>query len=384
MEYSTKNIETIEKPENNRLWFSFLGVFFVVLIFSLSLVLIFVKSQSTQILNPSGNVGFENSSPTETQNIVLEKSTQRKILTNDYHIFQTFNNCGPAALSMALSYYVISVSQQELGNDLRPYQIPRGDNDDKSVTLDELAEKSKEYGFIPFHRPMGNKDLIKYFITYDMPVITRTWTKPNEDIGHYRIVKGYDEKKGVLIQDDSLQNKNLEYTYSDFNEIWKKFNFEYLVLVSKEKKIVAEQILGVDLDEKVAWQKAAENSKKELLENPGDIYARFNLSVAHYNIGEFQKSVEEFEKVENQLPFRTLWYQIEPIQAYFELGNYTKVFEITDRILNNHNRAFSELYILRGQIYKSQGNIDAARNEFEKALFYNENLIQARNLFNSI
>ncbi|MBI3984534.1 MAG: C39 family peptidase [Candidatus Levybacteria bacterium] len=384
MEYSTKNLETIEKPKNNRLTFIFLGILFPFAITILSIVLVFIKSQNTKILIPQSISNFENASPTPAQNILLQTPTKRKILTNDYHIFQTFNNCGPAALSMALSYYGINVSQQELGNALRPYQIPGGDNDDKSVTLEELAEKSKEYDLIPYHRPMGNETLIKYFIAYDIPVITRTWTKPNEDIGHYRIVKGYDENKGVLIQDDSLQNKNLQYSYSDFNEIWKKFNYEYLVLVPVKKQEIAKQILGEDLNEKVAWQKAVENSLMQLRENPDDIYTRFNLSVAYYNIGEFQKSTEEFEKVENGLPFRTLWYQIEPILAYYELGNYTKVFEITDRVLNNHNRAFSELYVLRGKIYQSQGNIEAARNEFEKAVFYNENLTEAKDLLNSI
>ena len=320
------------------------------------------------------------SSPTPTVTPILPQ----KILATDYHVFQTFNNCGPAALSMALRFYKVIVSQQELGQALRPYQVPGGDNDDKSVTLQELAEKSKEYGFIPYHRPMGNPDLVKQFIANDMPVISRTWTKSNEDVGHYRVVKGYDEAAGIFIQDDSLQNKNLQYTYKDFNEIWKKFNFEYLVLVPKEKREIAEQILEENKDEKFAWQSAVENSLQELSNNPDDIYARFNLSVAYYNTGEFQKSIEQFEKIENLLPFRTLWYQIEPIKAYFELGNYDRVFQITDRVLSFHNRAFSELYILRGKIYQRQGKIQEARSEFEKAVLYNSNLKEARDLLSSI
>src|SRR3989338_6887144 len=97
-----------------------------------------------------------------------------KVLPGTYHIFQTFNNCGPAAFSMALSYYGINKSQQELGNEIRPYQVANGDNDDKSVTLEELAEKSKEFNLVPFHRPNGTIELIKLFLTYDLPVITRT------------------------------------------------------------------------------------------------------------------------------------------------------------------------------------------------------------------
>lgn len=198
------------------------------------------------------------------------------------------------------------------------------------------------------------------------------------------MIKGYDESAKQIIQDDSLQGTNLRYSYEDFNALWKRFNYEYLVLVPQDKVEIAEAIFQEDKDEKIAWQKAVQNSTNELLENPNDIYARFNLSVALYNIGEYQKSVEEFEKVENLLPFRTLWYQIEPILAYYELGNYERVFEITDKILNAYNRAFSELYILRGNIYKNQGNLESARAEFEKAVFYNTNIKSADQVFNSL
>lgn len=327
----------------------------------------------------------KNISPTPSPTPTLLPIPTSKILDNGgYHIFQSFNNCGPASLSMALRFYGINVSQGELGQALRPYQVAGGDNDDKSVTLEELAEKSKEYGFVPFHRPMGNEEVVKQFIASGMPVITRTWLTATDDIGHYRVIKGYDEASGTYIQDDSLQNKNLSYTYAEFNEIWKKFNYEYLILVPQEKVELVNQILGENVDEKVAWQSAVENSLDQLSANPNDIDAGFNLSVAYYNIGEYQKSTEEFEKVENLLPFRTLWYQIEPIKAYYELGNYDRVIQITDRVLGYHNRAFSELYMLRGKIYQEQGQTELARQEFQNAVFYNQNKQEAIDLLYSI
>lgn len=285
---------------------------------------------------------------------------------------------------MALSHYGIFETQQTLGQQLRPYQNPQGDNDDKSVTLDELAEKSKDYGFIPYHRPNGNSELIKLFITYDIPVITRTWLKVNDDIGHYRVIKGHDDTTQEFIQDDSLQGKNLKYSYGEFDAIWKKFNYEYLVLVPQNKKEIAERILGENADFKTAWKNAANSAQKEININPQDVDARFNLSVALYNIGNFKQSVEEFEKVEDKLPFRTLWYQIEPIEAYYESGNYNRVFAITDNILNTYNRAFSELYIIRGRIYLKRGDIESAKQEFEKAVFYNQNLKEAQDALSSL
>lgn len=346
-------------------------ILFLVVIF---VVFLFTKEENIKTNN---NIPILNQ-PTPTPKIVLKKTTQSKILQNTYHVFQTFNNCGPAALSMALSYYGINQTQQKLGEILRPYQNPQGNNDDKSVTLAELAELAKSYNLIPYHRPNGNIELIKLFISYDIPVITRTLLKENEDIGHYRVIKGFDELTHELIQDDSLQGKNLLYSYEDFNALWKQFNYEYLVLVPPEKKEIAEAILKDNSDEKTAWENAVKNAKKELEENSNDIYAWFNLSVAYYNIGEYKKAVDEFEKVENTLPFRTLWYQIEPIKAYYQLENYDRVITITDKILNNHNRAFSELYLIRGEIYQKQGHNDIAKSEFEKAVFYNKNLLEAQ------
>ena len=382
MEYSNKNIANIEqteKPKGKRKLFAVL--FLLVLITAIGVSWFFLQSKLEQPI-VSNQPSIISSSPSPIP-YALPPIPSGRVLATDYHIFQTFNNCGPAALSMALRFYGINVSQAELGNALRPYQVAGGDNDDKSVTLEELAEKSKEYGLIPYHRPAGTPEQVKYFIANDIPVIARTWTKPNEDIGHYRIIKGYDDLRGVFIQDDSLQNKNLEYTYEDFNEIWKKFNYEFLVLVPPDKKEIADAILGENADEKTAWQKAVENSEIELNKNPNDTYARFNLSVAYYNVGDYKSSTREFERIEGLLPFRTLWYQIEPIQAYYELGNYDRVFAITDKVLNYHNRAFSELYILRGKIYQKQGRTDEARAEFQKAFLYNTNLKEARDLLNS-
>jgi len=323
-------------------------------------------------------------SPSPTPHTVLQTPPTKKVLQNDYHIFQTFNNCGPAALSMALSYYDIDVTQEELGLALRPYQVHNGDNDDKSVTLTELAKKAEDYGFVPFHRPNGTIELMKQFVTYNIPVIARTYLRENEDIGHYRVVKGFDQSTQELIQDDSLQGKNLRYSYDTFNALWKKFSFEYLVLVPKDKKEIAEAILKEDTDLKTSWQKAVVNATAQLQENPDDIHARFNLSVAYYNNEEYQKAVEEYEKVENKLSFRTLWYQIEPIKAYFELGNYQKVFAITDTILHNQNRAFSELYIIRAEIYKKQGDIPMAKEELEKAILYNNQLKAPKDLLEAL
>lgn len=359
-------------------------LFLLFIVFSLLLGIIFVYStqyhneisqhlstDNTAFIPNTPDSHFPIATPSPTPGILLPDSPKQHTLSGGIHVFQTFNNCGPAALSMALSYYSIFETQYTLGRALRPYQHPQGDNDDKSVTLSELAQKAADYTLLAYHRPNGTIDIVKQFIAHDMPVVTRTWLKPDDDIGHYRVIKGYDDVTGEIIQDDSLQGKNLRYSYDQFTILWKKFSYEYLVFVPPEKKEIAEAILGPNVDERYAWEAAHSLASQDLQNDPADIYAAFNLAVASYHTGNYRQAINEFEKVKTQLPFRMLWYQIEPIKAYYELGEYEELFALTESILGNQNRAFSELYYYRGQAYETQQLYPLARAEYEKAVRYN-------------
>lgn len=308
---------------------------------------------------------------TPTPRFQLKKPGVSAIIPMRTHAFQTFNNCGPASLSMLLSYFDINVSQDELGKNLRPFQNPQGDNDDKSVTLEEMAEESKNYNLIPYRRPTGNLELLKLFIANDIPVVVRTWIHPGEDIGHYRLVRGYDDTTGEIIQDDSYENKDLRFSYKTFLEIWQPFNYEYLVVFPKDKEELVKSILKSDIDEKNAWKKAYDIAQNESKNNPDDIYPIFNQSIALFHLDDYEKSIELFESVENRLPSRMLWYQTEPAEAYLKTHQYDKLFALSEQMLV-FNRAFSEVYIMRGIAYKEQGNNEIAAQEFDKALLYNQ------------
>jgi tetratricopeptide (TPR) repeat protein len=315
---------------------------------------------------------------------VLRRLPASRVLQNDYQVYETWNNCGPASLSMALSYFGIHESQAVLGEVLRPYQNQQGDNDDKDVTTDELANEARTFGLLAYHRPDGNIHLLKEFIASGLPVIAETVMTKDDDIGHYRVVKGYDDTAKVIIQDDSMQGHNVQFSYSDFDYMWKKYNYEYLVLVPRGKQQLVKEILGKNINPLTAWRETVTMDRASLAASPSDIDSRFNLSVALYYTGEYQQSVNEFEKVQYQLPFRTLWYQMEPIEAYFKLGDYQRVFALANAIVNNGDRAYSQLYIVLGRIYQKEGNIAAARAEFELAAFYNVHLKAARDALRSV
>lgn len=315
---------------------------------------------------------------------MLQPPPSTALLANDYQVYETWNNCGPASLSVALSYFGIQQSQAALGEALRPYQNTSGDNDDKDVTMDELAHFARGSSLLTYHRPSGSIALLKRFIAAGMPVIAETVLTKDDDIGHFRVVKGYDDTAGVVVQDDSMQGHNVRFSYADFDTMWKKYNYKYLVLVPTRKRQLAEAILGRDLHARATWLAAARMDRAALAADPTDVDSQFNLSVALYYTGDYRGSVAAFEQVQNRLPPRTLWYQIEPIEAYYALGDYQTVVTLSDTILGGGDRAFSQLYILRGRIDLKQGNLQAARAEFSNAVRYNVHLQAAQDALRSV
>jgi uncharacterized protein YvpB len=272
--------------------------------------------------------------------------------------FQTFNNCGPTTLSMMLNFYGVKSDGKTLGKLMRPYQHPKGDNDDKTVFAQEFLDWSHKYGLSGYLQVGGDIQELRRLVAMGRPVVVKTLLHRDDDIAHFRIITGYDEGRQVIVQDDSFDGKRKPIRYDEFLKLWQPFGYVMIVLHPN----------GVQMDvpvETQMWEQLADRSAN------GELYDDFNLVVANYHLGKYSEAVELFEKIENKLPRRTLWYQIEPIEAYLELGNYAKVFELTDKILNDGNRAFSELYLLRGKAYEKMGDKDKARTEYRLAHVYN-------------
>ena len=309
---------------------------------------------------------------------------EKVVLPKTQFVSQTFNNCGPASLSMIMSMQGKTISQSDLASVLRPFNNPEGGVDDKSVFASEMVAVAKENGFESMQRPNGTIDLIKKFTANGISVLVRTWLNPNEDIGHFRVVRGYDDTTRTILQDDSYQGPDLTYSYDEFLTMWQPFNYGYILVYPPEKQKVVEAILADEFQEQKAWQNALMRAEKELKDNPDDSYAKFNVATAHFYLGDYGKTVVYYEVARNSLPSRMLWYQYEPLEAYLKLKRYSEVFSLTDAILANGNQAYSEMYLLRGQAYLEQGRVDDATAEFEKAVYYNSGLKKAQDALASV
>lgn len=287
--------------------------------------------------------------------------------------YQTFNNCGPATLSMVLGFYNMNASQKELGDEMRPYQVSNGDNDDKSINLKEFAYWAKTYGLNAVTRPNGDIELLKKLTSNGIPVVVKSWLKTNDDIGHFRIIRGFNDKERVVIQDDSYFGPDKRIDYFDFLSMWQAFNYQYAIIYNESNKDVVETIIGSEIDEKLAWKSTLERAKRESGLDNKNPYPLFNISVSYYYLGDLANSALSYENVKDRLPKRMLWYQTEPVLAYQKLGRYDDALKLIENILNNGNRAFSELYQIRGEIYLKQGKNEQAQKEFDLAVYYNKN-----------
>ncbi len=316
------------------------------------------------VVSPPGELEVEEVKEGVSE-VKLQKVGESVLLPPTAQVYQTWNNCGPATVSMILSFYGIQKSQAEIGQDLRPYQNPRGDNDDKTIFPEEFSEYVKQFGLESLYRVGGDRELLKKLLANGLPVVVKQWLHLGEDIGHFRIVRGFNISKKVFITDDSYDGPNRRISFSDFEKLWQPFNYGYILVYPSESKEIVEAILAEAIDPQAAYQKAVERAER------GSNY--FNLATSFYHLGKYQKSIAAFEKIEKRLPPRMLWYQIEPILAYQKLGEFDRVFALTDKVLNGGNNAFSELYQIRGEVFSALGEKEKARVEFEKAVKYNVN-----------
>ena len=109
------------------------------------------------------------------------------------HEWQQWNNCGPANLAMALSYWGWEGDQTDTAAYLKPN--PR----DKNVMPYEMANfVNEKTGLKAIMRVGGDLERLKALIAAGFPVIVeKGFEGPKFDgwMGHYEVITGYDDAK---------------------------------------------------------------------------------------------------------------------------------------------------------------------------------------------
>lgn len=110
---------------------------------------------------------------------------------------QTYNNCRRASIAILLGYYDHWVTQHEVS---------------AGPSLCNIVEYMSGYQLkARAYRSRLPRDPIRHLLANGIPVIAnqRLWTDSN--IGHFRVIKGYDDEAEEFISDDPLQSKGADF-----------------------------------------------------------------------------------------------------------------------------------------------------------------------------
>jgi tetratricopeptide (TPR) repeat protein len=298
------------------------------------------------------------------------------------HMWQTWNNCGPATLAMNLSYYGSTLSQADVGAALRLYE------DDKNVGPEEMAVFARSQGFNALVRVNGDADRLRLLLSNSVPVLLETWhePEPNNGMGHYRLLVGYEDATREWIAYDSYDSRGLDpnqpYTgirvpYDELDRLWSVFNRTYVLIYTDELAPDVEGILGEELDDATMWQRALQHAWAETRERPDDPFAWFNLGSDLIALGQFEPAATAYDHARQiGLPWRMLWYQFGPFQAYYETARYQEVVALTDATIQTTS-SVEEIYYWKGMALKAQGDVAGARQAWQRALELNPNYAEA-------
>lgn len=307
-------------------------------------------------------------------------------LTGLRHYWQTWNNCGPATLAMNLSYYGSTLDQATVGAVLRRHP------DDKNVGPDELAGYARSQGFLAEVRVGGSADLARAFLANSIPLLIETWLEeePNDGLGHYRLLVGYDDENGRWIAYDSYVSRNLvdpdparyQGIYLDYAEteaLWRVFNYTYILIYPPERDQTVRDILGARMDPALMWQERLLAAQTTVAAQPDNAFAHFNLGSTLVELGDYAAAATAFDHARTLgLPWRMLWYQFGPFAAYTEVGRNQEVLDLGQATLTSAATGIEEIHYWRGRAAANLGDPTTARAEWERALALNPDFAPAR------
>jgi hypothetical protein len=296
--------------------------------------------------------------------------TANVFLTGFKHIYQTWNNCGPATVSMNLSYYGIDASQAQAAQFLKP------DPEDKNVSPHELVAFAQSMGLNAVKRVNGSPHMLRSFLQAGIPVLIEKGFEPDETSGwegHYELIIGYNDARGEFIAMDSYTGPNQSVPYDNLDWYWSHFNRTYIIVYTDAQADTVVRLLGVDMDNNSNIAAALAAAQNAAAADPNNAFNWFNIGTNMVDLGEYEAAAAAYDQARSLgLPWRMTWYQFNIFEAYYHTGRFDDVIALADATLARTPN-LEELWYYRGLVHQARGQIDAARDQFNKALVYNPN-----------
>jgi len=310
-------------------------------------------------------------------------------LNNIQHHFQDWNNCGPATMSMALSYFGIYRPQAETA------RLLKGNPEDRNVSPDEMAAYvNAQTDLQAIFRANGHLDDLRRLISSGFPVIIELGINPPGEYrwmgwyGHYLLVVAYDEDKEQFwvydswfgtseVPGENASRDGREVSYAELDRQWRQFNRNYIVLFRPENGPTVNHLLAGQLDDEQMWRDAVTRAQTELQTEPQDAFLWFNLGTSLTAVGDYERAAAAFDQARAiGLPWRMLWYQFGPYEAYYQVGRYQQVLLLTETTLQNRPY-FEESFYYRALALAASGQENEARRSLNQAVALNASFAPA-------
>ncbi|MGJ3237357.1 MAG: C39 family peptidase [Anaerolineae bacterium] len=301
-------------------------------------------------------------------------------------IHQGVNRCSAAALTIHLSYYddvTVETYNSFATQELNTWGA------DASVRIEEMAEAIQSRGLGAVVRRGGSIDLMKELIAAGFPVLVENSYYEGDNLyrdwlSHNRVLVGYDDLQGVFFFQDPLlgyPNGDLvTFEYENFDTRWRPFNRDYMVIYEPEDEDLLQVILGEDWDKTTNAENVLQIANDEIASGQTDGFAYFNQGWAYLQLEQYEEAATAFDTARNRgLPFRMLWYEFGPFEAYLAVERYQDVITLANIELANAGDSISieEWFYYAGRAYEGLGNTQRALINYEVAVTRNNNFTAA-------
>jgi hypothetical protein len=302
-------------------------------------------------------------------------------LTGLTPIYQQINRCSAAALTMQLSYFQWDGNYDQVIRGLNPHP------EDVAVRLDEMATFAEAQGLKAIERTGGTVGVLKALVAGGFPVLVENSYFDGADgfndwMGHNRVIMGYNDADRMLLSFDSLlgngeNNEGRPIPYDDMDSRWRTFNRDYLVLYRPEEEARLQEILGNQWDATANAEFTLSMSESEVQLGVDDGFTWFNMGSSLVALGRYEEAATAFDTAfEKGLPWRMLWYQYGPFEAYLQVGRTDDVIRLANETLAT-THGIEEMYYYLGRVYEILGDNQRAAGNMEAAVWRNANFTAA-------
>jgi tetratricopeptide (TPR) repeat protein len=236
--------------------------------------------------------------------------------------------------------------------------------------------------------------MLKQFVANGIPVIMEIGIEPPGEYrwmgwyGHYLLVVAYDDVNEQFFVYDSwfgtsdvpganADRSGRDLAYSEVEAYWPQFNRNYIAVYRPEQAETVARIVGEDMDDATMWSRSLVQAQADAAAEPENAFFWFNLGTSYNAHGEYERATAAFDQARAiGLPWRMLWYQFGPYEAYYQVGRYDDVILLADVTLKDRPY-FEESFYYKGLALAAAGETAAAADNLQKAARFNPNFALA-------